>query len=128
MRALAVDPGITTGIAVVDIQNFVLHTESLQDMRFAALSSMLRFLHGKWEVDTVVIEEGPVIERQSSRFLMHLDGTLRDTFPDAVWMRPAEWKPTPRAKLPVPGVRSKHERDAARMGFEHLHRLRRNHA
>lgn len=114
---LSIDPGLTTGVAVLNYRGeVILATELFGDPALIA-----RTCAGIPHQDEV-IEQGPT--NRNNPYLDNLDGRLREEFPEATWMRPADWKPTPRAFTPIPRrtVNSVHVHDAIRMGREHLHR------
>lgn len=111
---LAIDPGMTTGVAVLNSQGEVILATELYgdtDLVVRTLASV--------QSDDQVIEQGP--PNRNNAYLDDLDGRLRQQYPDATWMRPSDWKSTPRAESPVADS-SIHVRDAVRMGREHLHR------
>lgn len=116
---LAIDPGHTTGVALLTDAGDIVLAHDIADPDNAI--ETLRGMHT--DVDGTVIEEGPP-SRQDA-LLDDLDAHLRSFFPWATWMRPSDWKGTPRARLPLPDGMPPHARDAARMGREHLHRKRR---
>lgn len=116
MLVLAIDPGITTGVAVLDSTGAVVSSYELSGDPEFVIDELER------EAFTcAVIEQGP--PGRNNPFLDDLDARLRATFTDACWMRPSEWKGSPRAQQSVDDVRSRHARDAARMGREYLHTL-----
>jgi hypothetical protein len=112
---LAIDPGITTGVALLDYDGSILESyEVTGDEAQAVVDLIAKEVH-----QAVVIEKGPPLVRINA-FLEELDRLLHLTFPDAAWMYPGEWKGTPRSMVEVTGVPSKHARDAVRMGREYL--------
>lgn len=114
---LSIDPGLTTGVAVLNHQGEVILANELSGDPHLIVATLAEIPH-----EDEVIEEGP--PNRNNPFLDDLDGRLRTQFPDATWMRPTEWKSTPRARSPIPRkVSSVHVKDAIRMGREHLHRL-----
>lgn len=114
---LSIDPGLTTGVAVLNYRGEVIFATEL----FGDPDLIARTCAGISHQDEV-IEEGPA--NRNNPYLDDLDGRLREQFPEATWMRPADWKPTPRASTPIPRrtIQSVHVRDAIWMGREFLHR------
>lgn len=114
MLLLAIDPGITTGVALLDYDGTVLSSYEVAGDEASAVVAIIC----QETAQEVVIERGPL--SRANQFLDELDGVLRLTFPDATWMYPGEWKGTPRSQQAVNGVLSHHARDAVRMGREFL--------
>jgi hypothetical protein len=114
MILLAIDPGITTGVALLDHDGSVIESYEVNGDEAKAMVDLI----AKEVHQAVVIERGPA--SRSNPFLDELDGWLRASFPDAVWMYPGEWKGTPRSQQEVNGVPSHHAKDAVRMGREFL--------
>ena len=112
MILLAIDPGITTGVALFDDES-VIETYETSGEPYEVVA-----LIAQEPAHEVVIERGPA--SRSNEYMDELDGWLRSVFPDASWMYPGEWKGTPRAQQEVVGVPSHHARDAVRMGREYL--------
>ena len=114
---LSIDPGLTTGIAVLNYNGEVILANELSGDPDLIARTCAEIPH-----EDEVIEEGP--PNRNNPFLDDLDGRLREQFPEAVWMRPVDWKATPRASSPIPPrtINSIHVRDAIRMGREFLHR------
>lgn len=113
---LSIDPGLTTGVAVLNRNGEVILANELSGDPHLIVATLAQIPH-----EDEVIEEGP--PNRNNPFLDDLDGRLREEFPEAVWMRPTEWKSTPRRFSSVPrSVKSVHVKDAIRMGREHLHR------
>jgi hypothetical protein len=111
---LAIDPGITTGVAVLDHDGSIIETYEVKGDEAYAVAAII----AEETSHDVVIERGP--GSRNNPFLDELDGWLRALFPDAYWMYPGEWKGTPRSMQEVNGVLSNHAKDAVRMGREFL--------
>jgi len=111
---LAIDPGITTGVALLDYDGTVIESYEVNGDEAYAIVALI----AEEVSNEVVIERGPAA--RSNVFLDELDGWLRAVYPDAHWMTPGEWKGTPRSMQEVNGVPSHHARDAVRMGREFL--------
>lgn len=111
---LAIDPGITTGVALLDYDGSVIESYEVNGDEAYAIVALI----AEETSNEVVIERGPAA--RSNTFLDELDGWLRAVYPDARWMYPGEWKGTPRAMQDVSGVLSHHAKDAVRMGREYL--------
>jgi hypothetical protein len=110
---LAIDPGITTGVALLEYDGSIIQTYEVTGEADDVVACV------KQEAcHAVVIEKGPL--SRANEYLDQLDGLLRAAFPDATWLYPGEWKGTPRALAEVKGVLSHHARDAVRMGREYL--------
>ena len=130
MKVLSIDPGVTTGWSVVGKEK-VYESGTLRLSTSGALGFrfFLRAVVNQHSPDAVVIERGPSHERQSNNLMLRQDGILNEEFPDAQWMTPNEWKPTPRGKSKVPKGTTQHEQDSIRMGreFIHINRRKENH-
>lgn len=113
---VAVDPGVTTGVAVLRSFKGQTRVERTFVSRYPheGLGEQLLNVNA----DYIVAERGPSRRRQPEACLI-VEQILYELFPDRVeWVRPAEWKGHPRSALP-PGVypRTLHERDACGMGL-----------
>lgn len=124
MIVLSIDPGITTGIAVIETGGKVLFSSWIQGVEPGKDDFHLHLakIDTDFRCTDVVIERGPDLERNASDFLNRQDAVLRQLFPSATWWTPNEWKPTPRGKAMLPHGITIHERDAIRMGLEFVHR------
>ena len=112
---LAIDPGMTTGVAVLNSSGEVILGTEMRGDPHLIVATLKEIQH-----EDVVVEEG--LPTRDNAYLDDLDAQLRETFPDATWVRPSEWKGTPRSHLALPRrIKSPHVKDAARMGREHLH-------
>ncbi len=116
---LAIDPGVTTGVALLNQAGEVILANELR----GDPSTVAKVL-AEIPAEDVVIEQGPIGYGRSSAYLEELDFRLKEVFPNATWLRPVEWKGTPRAQTPV-NEKSVHVKDAVRMGREHIHCLNR---
>lgn len=111
---LSIDPGVATGVAVLTESGEIIFAYEVSgDAR-----TQVRIL-AEVATDEVVIEEAP--QQQFSPFLNDLHSALREAFPEATWLRPSDWKPTPRGQARV-DTKSAHVKDAVRMGREYLYR------
>jgi hypothetical protein len=117
MILLAIDPGITTGVALLDHDGSIIESYEVKGDEAYAIVALI----ADETYHDVVIEQGPA--SRDNRFMDELDGWLRAVFPDAHWLLPGEWKGTPRAMQKVDGVLSHHAKDAVRMGREYLYIL-----
>lgn len=118
---LAIDLGISTGYAVlyeggdgmeaVEEYGTILTDDYPLD---AALRGILRD-----NVPNDIVIEDPVLTYRGplADSLRAVDMVARSVCPHAVHVGPAQWKPTPWGKLPLPGGLTPHERDAIRLGF-----------
>lgn len=121
---IAIDPGITTGVAVLDDDGDVSYTYTLRGSAEDVVSNLLVEASTIFDApvtgEDIVIEQGPSVRQIP--YLDDLDARLRIAFPCATWMRPTEWKDYPGAKDPLGSyvAVSQHARDAARMGRVYL--------
>lgn len=118
---LCIDPGHTTGVALV-LANGDLHLAFELSGDTGTVTSALSLIAEEHSPEDVVIEQGP--RTRDNVYMEDLDARLRAQFPDATWLRPVDYKNTPRAQLPI-NHPSPHVKDAVRMGREINHRLRR---
>lgn len=65
--------------------------------------------------DEVVCEQGPSIRRQADT-CEPVESLVRELAETVHWVRPTSWKPSPLSTVPAGTLRTRHERDAARMG------------
>jgi hypothetical protein len=118
MRVLSIDPGITTGWALIDGPSVTATGTCTTDQMSTTVEVWL-----KLDPHVVVIEF--VLSVTSSKLnqeLTKIADVLRRLFPRASYVRPGQWKPVmEHVALDVKGI-SKHERDAIKMGFWWLRR------
>ncbi len=120
MSVLAIDPGVTTGIAHLSDSGDLLDQTSLQPDELAYLE---RYKGRKGL--RVVIEETPTPKRTATNAIVRrVLTTLDQYFPSPVLIRPSEWKTHPigRRRLPKAWYHdsSIHSRDAIRMGLYYI--------
>lgn len=104
MIVLAIDPGESTGVALVDGSQ-VLGTWCLRMKDLGLLTTL------GLQADQVVIERPPSPNRSSSQALNSVVGILTTWFPDATWIGPGLWKPIMSTKL-CPDFPTPHQADA----------------
>lgn len=113
---LAIDPGLTTGWALVSTDWEVkssggLAPENLDELNPRNLPPLIG----------VIIEDTPIpTYSQLDRKLQEIQSTLRSWFPEAQWIRPGVWKNHPVAHEPLEKSLSPHQKDAIRMAFYFL--------
>ena len=120
MKILSLDPGITTGYAILEpngdlVESGNLCQEDLDDSILVALSSDTNI--------SVVIEDIPIPTRSPmNRQLAEIVSWLDYHFPKARKVSPGVWKTNlPVANLPIPrkwenSGMTTHQKDAYRMG------------
>lgn len=114
MKILAIDPGITTGVAVVSDEGAQVTLERSAALPVERLSEVMDLA---LQVDAVVIEPVPIQPGgRLSRDLSRVMGMLEFWFPDAVKIGPGVWKPVAGSYINVPDFRTPHERDAYCLG------------
>ena len=129
---LAIDPGITTGYALLDRTGELLQSGNL-DMGdlIAGDTCIEEYSHyNKPEkVTLVIIEEIPKFANsQLGRDLREIIEYLSRLFPNATWIRPTDWKSIgPVANHPLPPKwadepYTTHEKDAFRIGVYYITR------
>lgn len=109
MIILAIDPGITTGVALVSGDN-VLYSGDLEEKDLQSLiGTSLKATH-------IVIERLPASTTGTlGRSLARITGVLATMFPDAKLVDPGVWKPV-TAQIPLPKqLTSRHQGDAYRI-------------
>jgi predicted RNase H-like nuclease (RuvC/YqgF family) len=107
---IAFDPGVTTGIAIVNARNKVLYTAAINERMVTFAAKRLR---RKFKEAPVAIETGP-LWRTNSNLTRNIEQELREVFPSATLVRPSQWKRHPAAKCSEKLVTT-HERDAVRL-------------
>lgn len=121
-QVLAVDPGISTALVLVQGQLVLEHETiewgGLEDFSFSLRSTLARWLP-LMQGRNVVIEKGPPVTRNHGEILEQIDAELRRVLPEATWVTPQYWKRTPQAAIAFPGL-DRHCKDAARMGVRYL--------
>jgi hypothetical protein len=110
-RIIAFDPGVTTGVAVLDSKGNIINTMAVNERLVVGNAKRLR---RKYHDVKVVIEQGP-LWRSDSQLTRTVEGELRNIFPDAVLIPPNRWKGHPAAKC-TERMNTTHERDAVRLG------------
>lgn len=119
MYLLFLDPGITTGIAILNDNYDVIHSDNAQENelkdKFANLIMTYKFDH-------VVIEEvGTPSLSELNQALGRIKHICKLYFPDAFWTKAADWKQTPAFRAQVPkmwnGKRlTQHQKDSIKIG------------
>lgn len=127
-KVLAIDPGVTTGYAILDLQGNILDSgnvliDDLSDSIFSTLEE------GKGL--RVVMEELPRgIDSRLRRMLEEVVRFLDTRFPMATKFSPGMWKSSPEARHPLKWAEgleaidkpSDHEKDAYHIGLYYLAR------
>lgn len=110
---LSLDPGITTGGAVFDLDGDLLYTFTLSAERILEDSA----LNLTPKVAEAVIEETPVpTQSKMNKLLGQVLQKIDETFPEAVKITPGEWKTSRFGKEKRETESSVHEQDAVRLG------------
>lgn len=110
------DPGVSTGVALVNSDGSVEYTETLSTLgAVTALAASFKNLQVR-NFMSVVIEEPPQSGGHYRPHTQQVENCLREAFPDARWVRPAEWKGHPAAKAgPSLKGKTQHEKDVVCM-------------
>lgn len=119
---VAIDPGLTTGYAVVDELGNLIETGNLlpEDLEESILTEP------RYHQDGViaVIEYTPIpTYSKMNRLLREVAETIDNLFPNAIKITPGVWKSSPLAKhFPWPGSSgaTPHQKDAYRLGMYYL--------
>ena len=115
-RVLAIDLGVTTGWARVDLDTseVLAHgTIEIED-----LATQLYDLDTKLDDDDFVVIEKPLEVRGDLGDVLRFSIlTAESVFSTIVYIPPSRWKPHPVAKTPLPGIKTTHERDAIHLGM-----------
>lgn len=119
MNILIIDPGITTGLAVLNEFGTVLASDNALEPELPAKFNDLVDEHMP---DYVLIEEvGTPTLSELNQQLGRIKNFCKAFFPEATWVKAADWKQTPAVKSEVPpkwkGVSlTQHQKDSIRMG------------
>lgn len=117
MVVISLDPGVTTGYAVLDLDRGRLE---LGDLPFEDLEEKLRYLKETYPEASVVAEV--VVDSYRNRELRPLGVTISKVFEQVDWLTPGEWKNSFVANIYNPDVDNKHQRDALCIGAYYLWR------
>lgn len=114
---LALDPGQTTGWAVVNKDGLYLTGEIWTGEAWSpmALRLDLQRLAKNWHPEVCVVERMPLTMTAQLR---RLESVCLEVFPDAVRISPGEWKPRVTHRLHL----SVHEREAYHLAQHYLRR------
>lgn len=117
MKVLSIDPGITTGYALLDEEGNVLNVGEASQLNLK--ESLSKFL-GIEDLE-VVVESIPIPTRSkmNERLLLILS-IINGLFSEQTKISPGTWKPTPVAFHPCPPGVSKHCKDAIRLGVYYI--------
>lgn len=113
MKVLTLDLGMTTGYAVVVEDSIIAH--GLIDIE--DFPKDLYCVLDMYDPDLVVVEDPIIIRGDLGNSLRWVLAKCQEMVPDAVYVRPSEWKPHPISKAPLVGVPTTHERDACHIGL-----------
>lgn len=113
---LIFDPGPSTGVALLNWEGMILHTEVLVTIEEVKEHVAKQRKNLPRNV-TIVAEEGPVTG-QYRKYTQQVEEVIRTAFPDTVWVKPGEWKGHPAATVTVEEARNRtqHEKDAVSLG------------
>lgn len=106
------DPGLTTGVAVIDRTGMVLFTAAYEMVDNKTIVALKRRYPGA----NACIEDSPDHNRMHRGITDRVERELRRHYPHAVWIKPATWKGHPASHVDLPKGTTKHEKDAAGMG------------
>lgn len=113
MRILSIDPGLTTGIAIVDGESGGLEASMTVTRKGLFRNGFLSHLVAISKPDVVLIEELPVnfINKDVREIHNHLTSWFRIAGFETHQIKPAQWKRLVQ-RVEIPG---QHARDAATM-------------
>lgn len=114
MNILTFDLGSVTGWACVTETGRVVKSGKYSDADFWHATDGLR---QKYQPKIVVVEEPLIIHGPLGSTLRRVAEEFKIIFPNAVYVRPSDWKPHPMSKEKLPDVKSLHERDAIHIGL-----------
>lgn len=109
---LAIDPGMNTGVSLVDGSGEVVRSFTCQSP-FLPLREFLKGLDSNIEV---VAERGTEFGGHGKALIQQVEEIVRTLCPQVSWVTPSQWKSSPQARRGVPSGLTKHEGDATRMG------------
>lgn len=112
---LAIDPGVTTGIALVNPQGDFVRGYEVQPHDLHIVREMLRL----YPDAAVLIEKGPAFESHNRPYMEQVERIVEeDGREDISWVTPSQWKNSPTNRREVPKG-SKHMADCVRMARWH---------
>jgi len=125
MFILAIDPGITTGWAALDLDGRILDVGEFSPENIDLIKVAIGVLDDDFEV---VIEHTPTPTMGSMNMtLRDVIARLRLMFPKHVEVKPGQWKQTPVVRHSVPSswgdgdtILSAHMKDAIRIGIYYI--------
>jgi len=106
MRVLAIDPGISTGVVLLESDGSVLQAHTLAEHSLSSLTTTALL------ADVIVMERLP---EKVEPVLARVVTTLKTWFPDAILIGPGTWKPVMTTRS-IPDLPSIHQRDAYGLG------------
>ena len=112
MKCLAIDLGSTSGWAVVNESLRVPKSGHVSDSHFV---EVIGGVIQTYDPENIVCEEPILIHGPLGATLRDISDAFRQLCPNAIYVRPSDWKPHPMSKAPL-RVKSIHERDAIRIG------------
>ena len=116
MKCLAIDLGSTSGWAVVNDRLGVPKSGHVPDSHFV---EVIGGVIQTYNPENIVCEEPILIRGPLGATLRDIADAFRQLCPNAIYVRPSDWKPHPMSKAGFPGaikVKSIHERDAICIG------------
>ncbi len=118
MTTLSIDPGISTGIGIVDDSWEILKTAISQPHDLDQYVKPGCDFLAEFFIDRVVIENTPTPTfSEMNRELIAVLTKLRTWYPQAIWIRPGTWKTHAVYYSPLPKSLSAHEKDAVRLAY-----------
>lgn len=108
---LAIDPGVSTGYAVLQPDGSIVQTGCLAEDEIDSLGALEGISH-------VVVELMPVptMSRMNQQ-LRRVINIIDQIFPTAVKVTPGVWKTSAAIRMEVPKLPTPHEKDAVRLGW-----------
>lgn len=108
---LAIDPGVTTGVALIDEEGTVVDTWAIRDV--ASIEYVLVTVHDDYPSTQVIAEAPPQYAGHYRSHTQDVEMVVKRHFPDVEWVPPGQWKGHP-ATRPTSELRglTQHEKDA----------------
>lgn len=114
VMVVSIDPGVTTGIAVIGDDGSVVDTWSLSDPE--DVSDQLRVLASMYPDADSVGEQPPLWGGHHRPHTQVIEEKVKHFFPDVDWVNPGQWKGHPASKTSDLRGKTQHEKDAAGLG------------
>lgn len=111
---LAFDPGITTGVALLQDDGSIIETQLL-----TSPEHVHKYCWKKSDTKNlrVVVEKAPELSSNYREYIEQIEQTIKKWFKDVTWITPGQWKGHPVAQV-TDDMKDLviHERDAVGLG------------